>query len=201
MSIFLVRHGEAWSNLPEYNKITGSDQELTPTGKRQAEQTARRLGGLLLGPVELHSSPLTRARQTADIIAAELSVDVQIEPRLREVDRGIWQGRAVDYVLERQAAIPLVDRPYHRPLWGENWLQMAERVSSFILELDPDENSILVSHNHPIRMAVGALLERPIEQWGDLPVSNASIVQLQNINGNWQLVDNDAISDSSQTEV
>ncbi|MCK5944619.1 MAG: histidine phosphatase family protein [Planctomycetes bacterium] len=73
--VYVVRHGQAWSNLPapERGGRTGEQtDELTPAGRRQAEAVAAQLQDAGVGAV--FHSPRNRTRQTAQIIAEALSV-------------------------------------------------------------------------------------------------------------------------------
>ena len=97
--LFLVRHGQTeWNLIP---RIQGrSDSPLTELGTQQAKTAGRLLKRVISGrkPV-LMASPLGRARRTAEIIAAALGLPNEhmvIEPRLREVSWGLWDGRSRD---------------------------------------------------------------------------------------------------------
>lgn len=95
--LLLVRHGQTalhaaglmvgWRNDP------GLDDEGRRQAAHQAEELARRPAECLVRAI--YSSPLPRARQTAEIIAARLDLPVRIEDDLRDIDIGDWAGRPV----------------------------------------------------------------------------------------------------------
>jgi probable phosphoglycerate mutase len=91
-SAIVVRHGESeWNVLGKWQGR--ADTRLTPIGRAQARAAAERLltDGIVINGVA--SSSLSRARETAEIIAARLSVgEVRVDDRLVETDVGPWQG-------------------------------------------------------------------------------------------------------------
>ncbi|MEJ2287046.1 MAG: phosphoglycerate mutase family protein [Deinococcales bacterium] len=79
----LIRHGQADYELAEIRRLKGLGRDLvplTPAGVRQVEATATSLPALAL----LLSSPMTRALQTAAILAGRLGVPLQVEYELHE---------------------------------------------------------------------------------------------------------------------
>jgi 2,3-bisphosphoglycerate-dependent phosphoglycerate mutase len=79
------------------------DNELTDLGLRQAANIARRIHERLPqdAPVELYSSDLLRAYQTAEVIAQRLRVPIQTTPDLREKSYGEAEGKPQDWLDER----------------------------------------------------------------------------------------------------
>ncbi len=95
-TIYLVRHGQTEWNLI-HRQQGHMDSPLTPLGGAQAKTVARLLRDLLplRARVRVETSPLGRARATAEILCCELGVDprsVVAEPLLIEHDMGYWQG-------------------------------------------------------------------------------------------------------------
>src|SRR5437870_4488369 len=84
----LVRHGEARGNR-ELRYLGSSDVALTALGQEQARRLARALCGFPL--TAIYTSPLTRARETAQAIAAATGLDVDVRSDLREGDFGAWE--------------------------------------------------------------------------------------------------------------
>ena len=89
MHIYLVRHAEAYP-AGEQGIVTDRDRFLTPRGRRQAQRVGRALGRLGAVPAEVWTSPLVRARETAELLAAALpgSPPVVDLPALAEGDEG-----------------------------------------------------------------------------------------------------------------
>src|SRR5258708_4393133 len=83
----VVRHGEASGNR-EMRYLGATDAPLTERGQAQARQLASALA--LYRPAALYTSPLLRARQTAEAVAAVLGLAGVADPRLREGDFGAW---------------------------------------------------------------------------------------------------------------
>jgi phosphohistidine phosphatase len=77
--VFLVRHAEAEPGEPDEPDEL---RRLTPHGRDQARELGRRLAGESTRPDAVLSSPLVRARETAEAIAKELRLDVQPDDRL-----------------------------------------------------------------------------------------------------------------------
>ena len=89
--ILLARHGETNDNLEPIRVQGFSDTPLNDTGRRQAAELAERVAGE--GIVSLWSSDLARARETAEIVGARVGLEPRLDARLREADRGRWEGR------------------------------------------------------------------------------------------------------------
>lgn len=88
-SLLAVRHGEtAWNRE---TRIQGQlDIPLSPLGAAQASRLAQALDGQ--GVDVIYASDLARARQTAEAVAQQLGLEVQLEPRLRERGFGLFEG-------------------------------------------------------------------------------------------------------------
>src|SRR3954452_18283038 len=91
-TILLIRHGE---NNMVGKRLAGRlpDVHLNDRGKQQAQQLAE---ALCKAPLKaIYSSPLERAVETAEPLAAELGLPVQIAPGLIELGYGDWQGKTL----------------------------------------------------------------------------------------------------------
>jgi broad specificity phosphatase PhoE len=87
--LLLVRHGETDWNAE--GRLQGhTDRPLNDVGRRQAAALAERLAGD--GITAVYASDLSRARETAAILAARLELPVVLDPDLRERDWGNWEG-------------------------------------------------------------------------------------------------------------
>ncbi len=144
--LYAVRHGETQWNAE--NRVCGrTDLPLTPAGLRQAAHTAELLAGL---PIErIYSSPMLRARQTAQAAADRLGLRVETDPRLTEQDYGVYEG------LDRGCRDFLANKrqfayPYPK---GESMFQTAQRIYNFLDERGREEKNILVvAHKGVIRI-------------------------------------------------
>ena len=88
-TLLLVRHGETDWNAD--GRLQGqTDRPLSDFGRRQARRLADELADEELEAI--YSSDLSRARETAEIVAERLGLPVALDPDLREKDWGTWEG-------------------------------------------------------------------------------------------------------------
>ncbi len=90
-TIYLVRHGENPANITHEFSYKDVDYSLTPKGREQARQTAAYFRQLPID--EIYSSPLKRAKETADAIAAVLHLPVTVMEDFREINIGSLEGQ------------------------------------------------------------------------------------------------------------
>ena len=155
--IVFARHGQTAPNRD--GLVLGrADPELTDEGRRQAQQLAETLA---LEPVTaILTSPLLRARQTAEAIAAACGLPVSVDQRLVEIDWGTWEGRPAGSLAGADVDRRRADEsPEHRnadPVApeGESLASLMARVESFCLDTLDDEGQVVaVSHVSPIKAA------------------------------------------------
>lgn len=88
-NIYLIRHCEAEGNL--YRRVQGSYDGLpTARGRKQIDALAERFRNVHIDA--LYSSDLTRAMETAGAVSRFHPLEMRIDPRLREVDMGVWEN-------------------------------------------------------------------------------------------------------------
>src|SRR5438046_2904114 len=90
-TLYLIRHGENPANLTKEFSYKLVDYSLTTKGRVQAEQTALFFRDKHID--EIYSSPLRRAKETADIISEELHVPVTVMEQFREINIGDLEGK------------------------------------------------------------------------------------------------------------
>jgi broad specificity phosphatase PhoE len=149
--ILFVRHGQTAPNRDGLVLGRAADPELTEEGRGQAE----RLAAVLVeeAPVALYTSPLLRARETADAIAAASGLVAQPDQRLEEIDWGDWEGRPLSGLGKAEVARWREDSG--TPPGGESLRSVGERMAEFCLEaLERGGPVIAVSHVSPIKAAV-----------------------------------------------
>lgn len=93
LTLLLTRHGHTDRSEPEQYLGQRIDAELSGRGRADARKLARRLANVEIQRVV--TSPLKRARETADILARSHGVAVEPEPRLVELDYGDWEGHTL----------------------------------------------------------------------------------------------------------
>ncbi|GGP84523.1 bifunctional RNase H/acid phosphatase [Streptosporangium pseudovulgare] len=164
-SLLMLRHGE--TPFSAERRFSGvGDPELTSAGIAQAEAAAARLSRPPYGIQVVVSSPLKRARVTAEIVAARLGLEVEVEEGLREVDFGDWEGHTFTEIQRRwpdELAAWLAD-PSAAPPGGESFEVAARRVQTTgdrLVERYEGRAVLAVSHVTPIKMLLRFALEAP----------------------------------------
>lgn len=175
MTLVLVRHGETEANAA-HRLLGRAESPLTDAGLAQAAA----LGPELATATRLISSPLQRARRTAEALA--LDVPVEVDDRWTEVDYGAYDGQALGDV---PAEVWLRWRrdPGFRPPGGETLQEMGTRVRAACRELFAVDGAgargpgdvVVVSHVSPIKAAVAWALGAGDELAWRLYLATASI--------------------------
>ncbi|WP_030918588.1 bifunctional RNase H/acid phosphatase [Streptosporangium amethystogenes] len=165
-SLYLLRHGETPFSVERRFSGLG-DPELTPNGIAQGEAAAAKLAGEPYGIQVIVSSPLKRARATAEIIAARTGLEVVVEEGLREADFGDWEGHTFTEIQRRwpdELAAWLAD-PSAAPPGGESFGEAARRVQAtgdLLIERYEGKTILAVSHVTPIKMLLRFALLAPL---------------------------------------
>jgi broad specificity phosphatase PhoE len=180
-TILLIRHGMT-DDVARALSGTAEHKHLNQTGRAQAHATARQLAHLALTAVV--SSPLDRARETAEPIAAQHGLAVEIVAALGELEFGDWTGRTMTMLADDQAWRRFnTARSLTRPPAGELMLEVQGRAVTALLQLAeqfPNQTIAAVSHGDVIRSVLLYLLGMPLDFVHRLEVAPAriSIVQL-----------------------
>ena len=146
--IYLLRHGQTNWNLE--HKIQGHlDIPLNEKGRKDALICAKRLTSLQID--RIISSDLSRARETADIINEFLSLPIDVDVRLREINFGDLQGRKAPDMPEE-----IWDIYNHNPheVHAESLADFYKRVKSFWDEVDISQNILIITHGGVIKMSM-----------------------------------------------
>jgi broad specificity phosphatase PhoE len=123
---------------------------LNPTGRAQVLRAREQLKGRHLSAV--YSSDLLRARQTAELLAEPCGLAVHLEPRLREIHLGVWEGRLSDEIAAHypQELLERAQNPVQaRAPGGESLQDVAGRVLRAVTEIvtrHPDDAVLIVAH-------------------------------------------------------
>lgn len=181
--IYLVRHGQTEFNRER--RIQGHvDSPLTDLGVRQAKAVGRLLRDLIRDPAgwRIVSSPLGRARATAEIVAGKLGgLPVEFDDRLKEMSWGPHDGRLRS---ELEAENP---EKFGKTGWafdagsGESYEAVAERVGAWLSDLppEPERRIVAVSHGISGRVLRGlyANLDRDRASQQDVPQDAVYLLQ------------------------
>lgn len=170
--LYIVVHGQARHHV---EGLVGGwfDSELTQKGHLQAAAVAHRLGDLIgeARPVELHTSDLQRAVQTAEPIGFRLGVAMVRWPELREMSYGEAGGRPQAWLEARRRYAPREgNRLDHR-----GGLPSAETKREFMTRLyaameqilaRPAPHQVIVTHGYALTFLVAAWTGMPLEAGG-----------------------------------
>jgi ribonuclease H / adenosylcobalamin/alpha-ribazole phosphatase len=162
--LVLVRHGATVHS--GQNRFSGrNDLPLDEAGEQQAAALAKRAYGDVAAVI---SSPLRRARQTAEAIASAVGRAVEIDDCFAELDFGIFEGLTAD---EARAAHPAefalwLASPETAPPGGESFAAVAARVRrgrDKLVAAHRDATVVVVTHVSPIKLLVRAALDAPVQ--------------------------------------
>lgn len=179
-SIYMVRHGRATAGFDGH-----LDPGLDDIGRSQAFATAEVLAPI--GPLPLYSSPLARARETAEPLAHRWNCEIVIEPRVSEIpsptevlaERAVWLRRAMQ----------------------GRWRDLDESLQAWRRELIDflhalEGDAVVYCHFIAINVAVGEA--RDDDRVVVFPPDNGSVTRLSNEVGRLRVVE---LGRSAQTHV
>ena len=180
MILHCIRHGESIYNAE--GRIQGqSDVPLSKLGRKQSEAVAAALAG---SPIEaLYSSPLRRAMETARSIADAVGLEIRTDPRLKEIDAGIFQDKLrsdLEKLYPQELARWLSGDPDFVIPGGESRRMLARRGSEAleaIRQAGHDEAAV-VCHGRLLVVTLQALVDFPPGQQPKA-LQNGSITRLQ----------------------
>ncbi len=149
LELWLICHGETpWNS--EGRALGQGDPPLSEFGIRQAELLAGRLSGVAF--TQVYASDLARARYTARL--ALPAAEVQLEPRLREVNFGAWEGKHWNKLTGEDAHALQTWRkdPYReRAPGGESYEDVLVRTSAWLAELPATARVAAFTHGGAVR--------------------------------------------------
>jgi broad specificity phosphatase PhoE len=176
LELWLVRHGETpWNS--EGRALGQSDPPLSEHGVRQAELLGRRLAGVHFD--EVYASDLARARYTARLTLP--AAEIRLEPRLREVHLGAWEGKRWE-ALEGEDRAALArwrqDPLRERAPGGESYEELLARVSAWLAELPSSGRVAAFTHGGAIRGALYTFTGPPERAAWRFQVDTGSVTRL-----------------------
>ena len=186
-TLILVRHGESeWNRA---GRIQGQvNSPLTDLGINQAKATRDYLSGILLNQqLEIYTSPLDRALQTAEIIAQGIdypSRKIIIEERLNDFNIGEISGTfgwdKVAEIFPEQAQLRLQDPMRFHPSGGESGAEFEARLRSLLEDLMDDGTlKLMVSHGIVNKFIRGILKNLSGKEMVELGESQNTIYRLE----------------------
>ena len=184
-TLVLVRHGVTdHTNSRRFSGRGGADPALTDEGRDQVRATADWLAPLSgVDPVVL-TSPLRRARESAEIVAARLDTSYEVEDGLVEAGFGAWEGMTYAEVMKADPHtfstwFDDVDQPAGGT--GDSLSAVAERMketSERLLSTHPGRTVVACTHLTPIKLLTGLVLELPLTSLFRTEIAPASVTVL-----------------------
>lgn len=201
MRLYIIRHGETpWNTQLRLQGQT--DIELNEKGRALAEVTARAMRGIPFDMVI--TSPLVRARETADIVLEHRNIPVITEERIREIGFGEMEGRQIS---EEEKHDPnsefycfFHDPEHYVPArGGETIISLLERTADFLNELKQKqewyEKTILIStHGAASRALLAAIKHTPKKGfWENGVPKNCAVTIVDLEHGEWIIKEQDRV--------
>lgn len=198
--IYLMRHGlTPWNYESRFQGNT--DIELSPEGIKQAKALQGRLTTEKLDAI--YSSDLTRALQTAEIVAKPHGLEVRTKPGLREIHFGVWEGLTYKD-LEREYPQELktwLEAPHLLAVpQGETFAMLQDRAIKCLREIlafHPHGNIAVVAHGGTIAALICGLLQEPLAKMWNYRQKNTALNVLKWEEGR---VSVELLNDSSHLE-
>ncbi len=177
-TIYFLRHGEVSDPKKiEYGRLPGF--HMTQNGIQQVQATAQKFLGLGIEPCLIVTSPLERARETAQIVSQILgNALIKVDERLTEWDQGPWEGKLTEDFYKNSGY-------YSVPMKMEGLEphdQAADRVINVIHDLVAGchgQPIFIISHRESMASAILKLQGKDFSTIHDLPMHVASVWELQ----------------------
>lgn len=168
-TFWLVRHGQTdWNLTGRWQGQASHAPELNDAGRTQALAIREQLMDVRLAAV--YASDLLRSRQTAELIAKPFGLPVTLEPRLREMNLGAWEGMLSEDIRAQfpQELMMRDQDPLHTPApQGESPLDVAARVYAAMDDIAArhrGESVLIVGHGVSLAVIVCRAQGIPLER-------------------------------------
>ena len=175
MKLYISRHGQTPWNVEDL--VCGrADVPLTEIGQQQAKLLAE--SAVDKGIDVILSSPLQRARQTAQAVSDAIGVPIQIDDRLVEMDFGTYDGTSR---FDEEFQWVRAQMPTRFP-GGESGFDLAYRVYGLLYEIKEkyaDKTVLLVCHNCVCRMVRSFFVNMSTEEYGNYHAPNDQLVEYE----------------------
>ncbi|MDD2370733.1 MAG: histidine phosphatase family protein [Firmicutes bacterium] len=183
--IYLIRHGETSWNLEERFQGT-TNTDLTKTGLKQGKLLAKSLERTTFK--NIYTSPLNRARITAEFIGDKTNCIVQEDLDFKEISFGDWEGLTTTQIRNKY---PWMDKWFIDPSLydipnSDNLNEEKNRLKERLIKIANESkghNTAIVSHAGIIRLSLLAALDLPLSYYWRFVFGNTSITILEYYNG------------------
>lgn len=181
--VLLARHGQTDDNLLPLRFQGFRDTPLNDTGRAQARELAEIIADRADPVASLWSSDLSRARETAEIVGARIGLEPRLDPRLREANRGEWEGHLFPDIErsdpERYAAWMRGGASWRFP-GGESLQEQQDRVMAALSDIAAagELPALVVCHGGSIRVVLCSRDPRGLDAFHTFEVPNTAVVEL-----------------------
>jgi broad specificity phosphatase PhoE len=181
--VLLARHGETDDNRQPIRFQGFRDTLLNDTGRAQAHELASRVAALPDPVRALWASDLSRARETAEIVGARIGLEPRLDPRLREANRGRWEGYTFDEIRRSEPdefAAWMRAGPDWRFPGGESLTEQQDRVLAALADIEAagELPALAVCHGGSIRVVLCSRDPRGLDAFHTFEVPNVAVVPL-----------------------
>ncbi len=179
--VLLARHGQTNDNLEPIRVQGFTNTPLNDTGRRQAAELGDKL--VDAGIRSLFASDLSRAAETAEIVGARIGLSPTLDPRLREANRGEWEGyRFIDVEKadpEGYAAWRRAGESFRFP-GGESLRDQLDRVLECLVDVHAHAElpALVVCHGGSIRVMLCSRDPRGLDAFHEFEVANTAVIEL-----------------------
>lgn len=200
MKFYIVRHGQTDWN--KEGKIQGqADIPLNEFGRHLARETAKGLADI---PFDLcYTSPLSRAKETAQIILEGRDVPIIEDSRLKEMSFGIYEGKCCS---SEGWELPedfhrFFDGPdrYRAPEGGEDFAQVRDRIGGFLeetarTEANKDAQILIATHGAALAGLLCYIRKSPLsEYWGIGVHKNCAVTEVEYRDGSFSILSENVV--------
>lgn len=179
--LLLIRHGE--NEYTRAGKLAGwtPGVHLNEAGQKQAQMLAARLGKAPLAAI--YSSPLERARETAEPLAQAKHLPVHVLSGLGEVSYGQWQGKSLKALARTKLWQVVQQQPSAMEFpEGETLRAVQARAVDAAEHIAREHPKALVaafSHGDVIKLIAAHYLGMPLDLFQRLVISTGSITAVR----------------------
>jgi broad specificity phosphatase PhoE len=186
--VYLARHGVTQANLDVIHAGM-SDVPLLPEGREQARQLAERVSAL--GVETVWTSPIRRARETAEIVARHGGLPLFEDPNLREMDVGDWEGLTDDQIRDGypDAFRRWQQDPASFRLRGRETLDaVRDRMVSALERIAASGGpALVISHSEPIRLLRVHYSDGDLNRFAEFTPGHVELLELAREDGRIEL--------------
>jgi alpha-ribazole phosphatase len=182
LELIIVRHGET-DNNKKGTYLGWTDVALNENGIAQAKEAKEKLAGLKID--RFYSSPLSRAKMTAEIINENFNLDIIFADELKERNFGVWDDLKYEEIVRGY--------PGEHRLWRDDWQnyqikdgesaqQSYERITNFVnglINKNKEGTYLIVTHYGCIRKIIANLLGLGLEGLWHFKIDNCGISRIE----------------------